>query len=324
MSRWPPAWIQATHPLYRREHQRWSRLTVWQNMRWGCLPLIVILMAPPALCMLVLIGDELLTEPILPGTLFIGIVIALQWLVSGLITIMGTIGGALTIAPEREAQTWELLRLTTLRTTEIIGSKVSAVLSQLWPLILIVIGLRMLAIGLTYDLTIMESGRALAPTIIETLKADGVNGLSDIISELRQLGTLSAGSLLLIGLYTIIVFIIALNWVLGSVWRTVYAVLIGTLASSFVRSANAAIAMAFGLQFMIFAAGATLGYILQTLVFSGILFIEQIERLANSLTVFALMPAVGFVSVIFNILVQFAIMAIAAQITLSRARHLQN
>lgn len=238
-----PAWARPTHPIVRYERRHWQASAVWRlagGLVWG--GSLVFLLVPAACATLFTVtstfqsGTELVLG--IGGLFSFGLVIV-SALLSGLNSLSASILGATLIARERESQTWAFLRLTTLPSHEIALGKLMALFYTLARPVLIITGLRALAVisgAVTLGLAYVVSGLTQ-----DQLARSVAVLLAELTSSPAEVGPalLFAGLSVLAGL----VF-----WFVEPVWGVVYNGVLGLAASTLVRSRGAAIALVFALQ----------------------------------------------------------------------------
>lgn len=238
-----PAWARPSHPIVRYERRHWQASAVWRlagGLVWG--GSLVFLLLPAACAVLFTLTSTFQNAADLVlgvGGLFTFGLIVISALLSGLNSLSAGILGATLIARERESQTWSFLRLTTLPTHEIALGKLMALFYTLSRPVLIITGLRALALisgVLTLALTYAVSG----------LTADQLSfTVAAVLAELTPDPAQVIPTLLLAlaGVLAGLVF-----WFVEPVWGVVYSGVLGLAAGTLVRSRGAAIALMFALQ----------------------------------------------------------------------------
>ncbi len=167
-----PAWARPRHPVVDYELRHWRRSRVWRAVRytlWG--GSLTFLLLPAACSLLFSLSATFSSAPEavlgIGGTFTLGLVVVSS-LANWLNSLTASLLGATLIARERECQSWPFLRLTTLSSADIVGGKFAALLYTLANPLLLVTGLRLLALasggltlavayGLTYIAALLAS-----------------------------------------------------------------------------------------------------------------------------------------------------------------------
>lgn len=245
-----PNWLRAQHPIQQRETARYRRLWLWQVLRWGVLPVLTFVLFVPVLFVALSLAFQIVDslnstyaylDPVLPIILLFLIVFAASAILDLFLALLSLIGGALTIAPERQNQTWESLRLTTLAPAHVINAKIAAVMRQLSPIMLFAFALRV---------AIVVAGIGLILIPIRLFWADTVSNFNSAVPTTpTSPADWEALSIALLGALSFLVSLVL--WVIAPLWRPLYNVLLATLASSFTRSLTSAVGVAFGIQIVV-------------------------------------------------------------------------
>lgn len=297
-----PSWASPSHPIAQRERQAWQRRWPWQVARIGCLPATVLVLLVPSACGIVFALQEFASDPALfLLTVFFGIGVA-QFVLAAFTGLLALIGGALTVAPERAQGNWELLRLTPFTPEQIVAAKVAALLRQLAPLMAGVIIMRVL---LAFALIVI---------LLLFLIFDGTNGTpASLLMVLRELFVLAPSETTL-GLTATLVLgpVSAVAWLATLIWRVVQNAIVGTLASSFTRSASAAIAVAVALQY---GTNIVIGGIVQQIVAASTLVIFGASSTAalNPLAPYLLVGANGVAAIAISLGLTAALLLVLRQ-----------
>lgn len=148
---WPtPHWARESHPVYRREMERWGRTRgVIRSLRRGCAPLAFLFFAGVGcLCGLTVLDDTL--EPqqrvLVWGLIVLWALLVGQTFVSFATGLIATALPATVISGEIESETYSLLRVTGVPTNEIVLAKYAAALRQLIVPLAVIIGARLLLV----------------------------------------------------------------------------------------------------------------------------------------------------------------------------------
>jgi hypothetical protein len=244
-----PAWARPSHAIVRYERRHWQASRVWRaagKLVWG--GSLVFLLVPAACALVFTLTSTFQTPAELVlglGGLFIAGLFVVTALLTALNGLSASILGATLIARERESQTWPFLRLTTLTTREIVLGKLMALYYTLARPVLIITGLRALALlsgVVTLGLAYLVSGlnQAQLTQLVAAYASDLAGNPVNLLPGL---------------LFSVIGVLIGLAaWLLEPLWTVVYNGIIGLAASTLVRSRGAAVAVVFALHF-----GLTLG-----------------------------------------------------------------
>lgn len=242
-----PNWLRTNHPIQQRESARYNRLWLWQVLRWGVMPVLTFVLFVPVLFVVLSLAIQIVDslnssfaylDLVLPIMLLFVTVFAASAILDLLLALLSLIGGALTIAPERQNQTWESLRLTTLAPAHVINAKIAAVMRQLSPVMLFAFILRV---------AIVIAGVGLILIPIRLFWADTVSTFNSAVPT--NPADWEEVSIALLGLLSFLISLVL--WVIAPLWRPLYSVLLATLASSFTRSLTAAVGLAFGIQIVV-------------------------------------------------------------------------
>jgi hypothetical protein len=241
-----PAWATKQNPVFRYETGRWRRsrfLRFLQPAAWSVVVFLFLLfVCLPATCAgLVAVApasvsstsNTRLSDFLAAGVLFLLASSALSALASGMLGLVSSALAATLIAREREAQTWPLLRLTTLTPVQIVGGKLAAFLNILQN--------SMHLVALWRGLTVAA---AVGGGLIFVLMAPELQG---VVSELGKLAPLDSG-LLLAGL-AIVGLITVVYWLTEPYFTVIYNGAVGLAVSTFARTRRWAIALVFIAQF---------------------------------------------------------------------------
>jgi hypothetical protein len=265
-SRFFPHWARSTHPVYRREIDRWARSRGLRRLRVGSAPLAFLVFAGMGcLCGLTTLDASatpserlLIWSLIILWSLFVG-----QLFVSFATNLISTALTATVISSEIESETYGLLRVTDVPTHEIVLAKYAATLRQLIsPLVVIIVARLLLIAG---GLVALDLG----------LRLQGTNGgllglLAEIPAELV--------SPLSVGLFILSV----LGWLAFFALKPALTMLlfssVGLFASSITRTRINAIIAAVVLRVVLYAARFITG---QTLTIGGQLAIGSSLSVGN-------------------------------------------
>lgn len=139
---------QPNHPIYRREVAGWSYLRFWRGLRRSCLPLMGLIMLGMSCCCGVMIAPAAFETSentattlflMIPGVLWFGILSGGE-AINLLAGLLATALTSTTISAEVEAETYPLLRLTSIPPHEIVMAKLGAAFNQLrLPVITIIV-----------------------------------------------------------------------------------------------------------------------------------------------------------------------------------------
>lgn len=131
-----PSWARTENPVYRLEthHRRKNRAA--NNLRWGCLPLILLTTNATILLILTLVGlSQGYYDPTDTVLSTLALVIlglqAVQLTAGAGVNILTIVQAAPTISGEVELQSWRLLRTTILPLREIVLAKLAGALNEL-------------------------------------------------------------------------------------------------------------------------------------------------------------------------------------------------
>lgn len=145
---------QPGHPVYRREVMGWSYLGFWRRLRRGCVPLMGLIMLAMSCCCGVMIVPAAFEAPdttptilflMLPGILWFGIFSGGE-IINLLAGLLATALTSTTISAEVEAETYPLLRLTSITPREIVLAKLGAAFNQLRLPIVTIMASRLIAV----------------------------------------------------------------------------------------------------------------------------------------------------------------------------------
>lgn len=198
--RFVPHWARSTHPVYRREIERWQRTRRIQPYRTGCAPLaLVAFVGLGFLCGLTTIEPDtapvdrlLIWSWILLSALLVG-----QAFVMFATGLMSTALSATLISGELESETFGLLRVTGVPTSEIILAKYAAALRQLVAPLVVIVSTRVLfilgaAVVVDFTLRTQGLGGGLTGLLLE-IPVEWISPLS--------VGTFAAASLAWLGYF---------------------------------------------------------------------------------------------------------------------------
>ncbi len=238
-----PAWAQPGHPIVRYERRHWQASRGWRlasGLLWGG---SLVFLLVPAACAIIFSLTSTFQSPAelvlgLGGLFTVGLAV-ISTLLGAFNGLSASILGATLIARERESQTWPFLRLTTLTTREIVLGKLVALFYTLGRPLLIILGLRALAV-LSAVVTLVLAYFAAGLTLDQLPPLFGV-----LLSE-ATVGPLTVfwfGLLFALSALTSLAF-----WFLEPVWTVIYNGVVGLAASTLVRSSGAAIGLVFALH----------------------------------------------------------------------------
>jgi MFS family permease len=242
-----PLWATAQNPVFRYEIGRWRRSRFRRYLQpaaWSVvLFFFLVFICLPAACAGLLafapssrvlqVSDSRLSDFFAASVLFLLASGALSGLANGLLGVVSSALAATLIAREREAQTWPLMRLTTLTPGQIVGGKLAAFLYILQSSMHLVVFWR--------GLTVLAG---LGAGVLFILLAPE---LKSVLAELRSIAPGDAG-LTLAGL-VLVGLISAAYWLLEPYFTVVYNGAVGLAVSTFARTRRWAIALVFITQF---------------------------------------------------------------------------
>jgi hypothetical protein len=313
-----PAWATRQNPVFRYETGRWRRSRFRRYLQpamWsGALFLLLIIVCLPAACTGLLVWvpaagtDSRLSDFLSAGVLFLLASSALSGLANGLLGLVSSALAATLIARDREAQTWPLMRLTTLTPGQIVGGKLAAFLNilqnsmhlvALWRGLTVVLGL---ALGLLFVVASPE--------------------LQSVLAELRSLAPFDTGLTLV---FTALVGLISVAyWLLEPYFTVVYNGGLGLAVSTFARTRRWAIALVFITQFTL---GLVVYWPIQQIgamvPFGFMAFLYQINPKVNIDPTLWTLPTIGLQFVIV-IGLQVGVLVTALATALYRAERLSD
>jgi hypothetical protein len=242
-----PAWATTQNPVFRYETGRWRRSRFRRYLQpavWSvALFFFLVFVCLPAVCAGLLafvpasstssVSGSRLSNFLSASVLFLLASGAMSSLANGLLGLVSSALAATLIARDREAQTWPLVRLTTLTPGQIVGGKLAAFLYILQNSMHLVAFWR----GLTV-------AAGLGAGVLFVLAAPE---LQSVLAELRSMVPPDAG-LSLAGLGLVGLLSIA-YWLVEPYFTVVYNGAVGLAVSTFARTRRWAIALVFITQF---------------------------------------------------------------------------
>jgi hypothetical protein len=260
---------RSTHPIYQREMAGWSYVSAWRRIRRGCIPLIALLFITTTClcggsCGLTVLPEVQTSQDwgivvgivVLIGSL-VGLFVA-EGLLNFITGLLATALASTVVSAEIEAQTFGLLRLTSIPPRDIVFAKFSAAFAQVRvPMIVLVLARALIALIATLG------GM--------TLFAVGVLASDSIIPP----GTLSNGpvtGILLIyyGLAVIAVATAVLTWLAYYIFRPVLDILLlvalGIFASSLARTRAGGLLAAGGMRLVLWMVSYVVGQVTSSML----------------------------------------------------------
>ena len=321
-----PAWATAQNPVFRYETGRWGRSRfrrLLQPALWsGAVFLFLIFVCLPATCA----GLLLLAPPTsgLPATdsrlsdffsafvLFLAGSGVFSSLASGLLGLAATALAATLIAREREAQTWPLVRLTTLTPGQIVGGKLAAFLHILQNSMHLVAVWR----GVTVAAAV---GAGLLYLLLSYLGVpEAKSGLQAISATMPPDAGPALAGWGLVGLATVAF------WLAEPYYVVIYNGIVGLAVSTFARTRRWAIALVFITQFTLGLAVywpiQQMAALLPTVI---VMLLYQINPKATIDPAVVTLPTIGLQYVVVIVL-QVTVMAACLATTLYRAERLSD
>jgi hypothetical protein len=304
-----PAWARRQHPIVYYETRHWSRSTVWRTVRrvvWG--GGLVFLLVPAGCALLFGLGSTYTSSAeavVVIGGLFSAGLAAVSVLATWVNNLTATLLGATLIARERECQTWAFLRLTSLTSVDIVGSKLAAVAYSLARSLHYAVALRLLAL-LSAAVT-LALGTALSSM-----------GLRDVL-DLFAAAPLAPADIVALVVYGSVALLAAgLAWLAEPYFGAFYNAVVGVAASSLARSRGNAIVTAVAAHFVLW-----LGvYGPVDMVLRIVLALAAFGSAAAPAMAFTL-PAQSFLlQTAAQVLLRVAVLAVCLAFTLQRVEHL--
>jgi hypothetical protein len=239
-----PAWARRGHPIVRYERRHWLNSRGWRlvnRLLWGGALTFVLFPAACALLFNITATFQSAVELTLSlgGVFTLGLV-ATSTLALWLNSLTAGVLAATLIARERESQTWPFLRLTSLRSLDLVGGKLAALGYTLARPVQLIIGLRLLAVisGLA------TAGMALA------LSSLTWQDVQDMAAALLLEAPLNPGDVLLTSLATGLGLLAALLlWLLEPLTSLLYNAAVGVAASTLARSRGTAVVLLVAVHF---------------------------------------------------------------------------
>ena len=321
-----PAWATAQNPVFRYETGRWGRSRfrrLLQPALWsGALFLFLIFVCLPAACAgLLLLAPSTPVFPITDSRLsdfFSAFVLFLlgsglfSSLASGLLGLAATALAATLIAREREAQTWPLVRLTTLTSGQIVGGKLAAFLYILQNSMHLVALWR----GVTVAAAVGAGGLYIVLSFLGV--PDVKSGLEALWASVPPNAGLTLAGWGLVGLVTVT------YWLIEPYFIVVYNGAVGLAVSTFARTRRWAIALVFITQFTLgLAVYWPIQQMAALLPMTILFFLSQIYPKAQIDPAILTLPTVGLQYVVV-IALQVAVLAACLATALYRAERLSD
>jgi hypothetical protein len=241
-----PAWATTQNPVFRYETGRWRRSRFrrfFQPAAWSvALFFFLMFVCLPAACAGLLAfapsisaspgSDARLSDFFSASVLFILLSGALSGLANLLLGLVSSALAATLIAREREAQTWPMVRLTTLTPGQIVGGKLAAFFYTLKS--------SMHLVAVWRGLTVVAALGAGGLFILTTPDLQGM------LASFRSL--LPPDGLTLTGLGLVVLISLA-SWLIEPYFTVIYNGAVGLAVSTFARTRRWAIALVFITQF---------------------------------------------------------------------------
>lgn len=245
-----------THPVARHEAAGWSAIGFWRRLQRGCLPLTLALILLPAvgcgLFSFILVANPLSTPEDMLGMLlfpFMGLLMGgeiVRW-VAGL---LASVVAATTISAEVEAQTYGLLRLTSLPVREIVLAKYSSSVRQMRIPIAAAISVRFIAM-LGIAALVIAAVLGSIPDV-----STGTDLALDPTSVWTVLGLLATGAAVLSAVLSWLAY-----YLVSPISGLLLFAALGMLASAWSRTRSGGVAVAVGMRFVLWMASYVLSQI---------------------------------------------------------------
>ena len=259
---WEFLTARSDHPIYQREMAGWSYLSLWRNLRRGCMPLVALIVVTTTGCCGCMAYLSMASSTVPEQWLVVAISLlfgmffggeAVRWLVGLLATaITSTV-----ISSEVEADTFSLLRLTPVTTRQIVLAKFGAAFRQFrLPLVLVAI------VRLAFVIGGIVLGIVLILSSVSGTTTPGIATPAPAV----PLPSLGAGTILGWGIAGAAVLVALLAWlayflISPFISTTIFAA-VGLLGSAWARSRAGGLTAAIGFRMGLWAASYVAGQII--------------------------------------------------------------
>ena len=255
------------HPVYKREANGWSYIKFWKGLRRGCLPLMFLAILLPASCvglygLFIVLDDG--TIPPLPAAL--GVVTALLFVVlimSGLIEIaasfLALLLSATTISSEIEAETFILMRVSTVPVQEVVLAKYSAAVRQIYPVYQFITLIRILV---SMGLFVVIVGFLVMILTPEFIAAGIIGGLVVLMSSPFLL-------LYILMIVAVLIFsglVLTLVFYFQPLFNMLFYNAVGVLGSAYARTRSQGIFTAIGFRIVLWGISYTVSFVINNII----------------------------------------------------------